>query len=761
MATSRAREGGGLWNNTGTLTVSGGTLIQGNVASGAAADDGGGGVFNNGGSVILTSVTIDSNEADGLAGSGGGLFSLGGTVTLTTSTVRDNTASRAGGGIEVTANSTTTIQSSTLIGNSTAANPGNGGGLHITSTGAVTIVNSTITGNFAANEGGGLWNSTTGTLIVRNSTVTGNSTDVANNGGGIITLGGATTLTNTIVAGNMAGPTDLPNDIRGSLVVSSSSNLIGDAGSSGGLTNGSNGNLVGIGGVGTRPIGTILNPVAADNGGGLLTHLLVSGSVAINAGMDLTGSGVTVDQRGISRPKNAAFDIGAVEVEVATITGRKWLDINGDGVRLPKAISDLGFFAQNGSFFFNLYKGQEKWVRAANKDWYFIRPNGQLTRWNNVPNQLTGTVVTTLPIRFYQDEYLLVETVNETFLNGWTIELLDATGAVVDSSVTSDRDLNNNGTIDPETERGVYQFTVLASGNYSVREVLQSGFVQSAGPSTVDAQAAFALDQSRGISYTGNYFTNFGGRGENWLRQSTGWVYILPDGSVFSWDNVSGGANGLVQGTLLQKLDASYHMNPQLLSDAVNPQITLAAGSAATGPQFGNYQPTTISGRVFEDSDQSGTRGTTELYRNNRQVQLIDRDGNVVREVRSADRESDGTPGINPNTERGVYLFANVVPGRYTVRQVLDSSEIQTAPFKNSLAVLASRVDQQFALRFSGSFFESFGTNKERFLFSDSIGGWVYITQAGDLFRWNPTSGPRTASTVWYSDRSIRCFVLR
>ena len=43
-----ASEGGGLWNDDGTMTVNG-TTIDNNTASGAAADNGGGGIFNDGG----------------------------------------------------------------------------------------------------------------------------------------------------------------------------------------------------------------------------------------------------------------------------------------------------------------------------------------------------------------------------------------------------------------------------------------------------------------------------------------------------------------------------------------------------------------------------------------------------------------------------------------------------------------------------------------------------------------------------------------
>src|SRR5262249_32952966 len=68
----------------------------------------------------------------------------------------------------------------------------------------------------------------------------------------------------------------------------------------------------------------------------------------------------------------------------------------------------------------------------------------------------------------------------EPALNGWTIELVDpATGAVVATQVTRDIDLNIDGVIDPETERGRYAFAGVAPGSYQVREVLQDGWAQT------------------------------------------------------------------------------------------------------------------------------------------------------------------------------------------------------------------------------------------------------------------------------------------
>ncbi|MEZ4934387.1 MAG: hypothetical protein R2788_19955 [Saprospiraceae bacterium] len=89
-------EGGGLWNGTGTMTISG-VVINANTASGADADQGGGGVFNAGGTVgVIDNTMITNNICDGAAGSGGGIFNdAGGSLTVMNSTISGNTAVRA------------------------------------------------------------------------------------------------------------------------------------------------------------------------------------------------------------------------------------------------------------------------------------------------------------------------------------------------------------------------------------------------------------------------------------------------------------------------------------------------------------------------------------------------------------------------------------------------------------------------------------------------------------------------------------------
>ncbi|WP_461506297.1 choice-of-anchor Q domain-containing protein [Rhodopirellula baltica] len=207
---SAALEGGGLWNGSGMMTING-TTISGNTALGDGADDGGGGVFNNGGSIAITNGSIRDNVASGSAGSGGGLLNFGGLVEMTGTTITGNRANRAGGGIESTADSSTTLLNVALnmnnagVSPATAA-PGNGGGFHVTGNGSVEITGGTVNGNVAASEGGGLWNGT-GTMTVDGTVIDGNvasGDDADNGGGGIFNVGGTLVISDATIQNNVA-----------------------------------------------------------------------------------------------------------------------------------------------------------------------------------------------------------------------------------------------------------------------------------------------------------------------------------------------------------------------------------------------------------------------------------------------------------------------------------------------------------------------------------------------------------------------------
>jgi len=290
-------------NSGQTVNISGLTITNGSSG------------IQNAGTLTLTNSTVSSNTTPDR---GGGIQNTG-TLTLTNSTVSGNTATNGGGGI-FSLNGTLTLTDSTVSGNSVISTSNSGGGISAQG-GTMTLTNCTVSGNSATNGGGGI-RTTGGTVTLTGVTVTDNHSDSDNSGagtgGGIIMLSGTLLrLRSTIVADNYRGSgTGTEDDIGGGSVDASSSyNLIGTGGA-GGLTNGTNGNQVGVADPGLLPL--------ANNGGPTQTHALSGASPAIDKG---NAFGSTTDQRGVTRPTDLddahypdaaggdATDIGAFELQ--------------------------------------------------------------------------------------------------------------------------------------------------------------------------------------------------------------------------------------------------------------------------------------------------------------------------------------------------------------------------------------------------------------------------------------------------------------
>jgi predicted outer membrane repeat protein len=323
IANGKAGVGGGVWVQSGSLTVEHSTFT-GNTATG-----GGGGAYLQSGSLTVEHSTFTGNSAT----TEGGAILSGGTLTIANSVITSNSAMGDGGGVHtgVNSNNTTindstisgntagergggialdsgfaTISRSTISGNSAQAGsrPEGGGGVFVANYMTARIFNSTISGNTSAKTGGGLVTEYNANTTLINSTVTANHANTS--GGGIRRVddgtGAKITLDNTIVAGNTASVDGL--DMSGA-IVSGNYNLIG---STVGATFAPQANDI-------TGQNALLGPLA-DNGGGTFTHALLPGSPAIDAG----NTTMDTDQRGIARPQGAADDIGAYEVQAGTIT---------------------------------------------------------------------------------------------------------------------------------------------------------------------------------------------------------------------------------------------------------------------------------------------------------------------------------------------------------------------------------------------------------------------------------------------------------
>ena len=213
---------------------------------------------------------------------GGGIHNRG-TLTIANSTLSGNSADWGMGGGIFNRSGTLTISNSTLSGNSAS----NGGGIS-NANGTLTISNSTLSGN----SGRGIFNY--GTLTISNSTLSGNS------GGGILN-DNTLTIDNSIITNSTGG-----GDCINYSTIGGSNNLLDDFATT---------DCTGISTAAVTNFDTNL----ADNGGSTLTHALLPGSNAIDAGInscpDHNGVPLTTDQRGFVRPQGVACDIGAFEFD--------------------------------------------------------------------------------------------------------------------------------------------------------------------------------------------------------------------------------------------------------------------------------------------------------------------------------------------------------------------------------------------------------------------------------------------------------------
>jgi CSLREA domain-containing protein len=316
--------GGGVYN-VGSLTVSN-SAFTGNSVTNVGA---GAGILNNSsGTLTVTNCTFTSNS--GTAGSSGGGISNSGTASVSGCTFANNTVASNGAGISNSSTGNLTITNCTFTNGSAASD---GGGLDsdgtLTATGctfanntagseggaidnhgsAPKVLNCTFAGNTAQSRGGAI--NASGALQLVNCTLTGNRvTSSSGSGGGVLATAPAQ-LFNTVVAGNFRGPAPgtTANDIGGTVDAGSAFNLIGTGGS-GGLSNGSGGNQVGVSNPGLGGL--------ASNGGPTQTVALLPGSPAIDRGGNANVTAGETDQRGFTRIVNGTVDIGAFEVQLTT-----------------------------------------------------------------------------------------------------------------------------------------------------------------------------------------------------------------------------------------------------------------------------------------------------------------------------------------------------------------------------------------------------------------------------------------------------------
>ena len=267
--------------------------------------------LTNGQIELGNSVSIDSSglgNAIQISGNGQNpIFQIdpGVTVKLNSLTIaRGYSTSGASGGIQNFGN--LAMNRCTMVGNTNSySNSGGQGGAIYNARGVLAATNCTFTANYAGFTGGAIFNNVPNpgaqvlcTLV--HCTLAGNIAGYIGDG---IDNNGTVTIIDTIIANNNV----LDFDNYAGTVVRQGANIVGTFADN-------------AGGTDSGPAAITSNPLVAalgNYGGPTQTMPPLGGSPAINAGVTVTG--LAIDQRGAPRLRGAAVDIGAVEVNPATI----------------------------------------------------------------------------------------------------------------------------------------------------------------------------------------------------------------------------------------------------------------------------------------------------------------------------------------------------------------------------------------------------------------------------------------------------------
>jgi hypothetical protein len=258
-------------------------------------------------------------------------------------------------------------------------------------------------------------------------------------------------------------------------------------------------------------------------------------------------------------------------------------------------------------------------------------------------------------------------------LQGWTIDLLNATGAIVAQTTTD--------------QNGDYSFTDVGPGTYTVQEELQPGWIQTfpAPPGTYTLTAASGGDQSgldfgnfQLMTFSGTVYNDLNGNGAFDVGEPglQGWTVNLLDamGNLVATTTSAGdgsysfGNVGPGQYTI-----SEVHQDGWYQTEPVDPPgtwtVQAISSTNPSGLDFGNFQLVNVTGEVYNDVNGNGNLDPGEPGLQGWTVNLEDTSGNIV-----ATTTSDAT---------GDYAFYNLFPGTFIVADVLQAGWTQTQPVPN------------------------------------------------------------------------------
>ena len=254
------------------------------------------------------------------------------------------------------------------------------------------------------------------------------------------------------------------------------------------------------------------------------------------------------------------------------------------------------------NYYYNYNGLQEKWIRGGSDRYYALLPNGELRQWASDVNNMA--LVGTVPLGCYADPSLLIDAAVGESVAAVSVDA--ARGRLTvnpHNGFTGDFFVELAATANGETTFAYFRVTVsngapqlspindvtVAHGLTQI-DVPLTGVDADGDPLTFTAAAvavpdaqAYTLDRqlelwAEPFRAAANYFYNFNGLQEKWIRGGSDQYYALfSDGRLMRW----GGS--LSQMVLVATVDPSLFADPTRLLEAATSSTTLAASVGAGG----------------------------------------------------------------------------------------------------------------------------------------------------------------------------------
>ena len=334
----------------------------------------------------------------------------------------------------------------------------------------------------------------------------------------------------------------------------------------------------------------------------------------------------------------------------------------------------------------------------------------------------------------------------------------------------------------------------------------QGAFTDNVTPGTsvtIAGSMAYFEDRDLTLSFTGNFYQNFFGLGEKWLRgvnNSFGnpWYFIKPNGQFYAWD----GTKAALGSALLTTLDPVYYVYPDLLYNASNQSFDYVLqqrlGLTFTGNfsqnyggqnekwlkgivnNFGNlwyYIDTT--GSLYSWNGISGTATGTllaqldTLYRAQPQRLYNAQPGevtasitsNVLTITRPADWAGHEVVELTHTAPASDQVFTlnfvnhapvvNAIPNQTAsgsgaplmVTLGFSDADNDTLNVSALAGNLGFVLKQTLGLRVQGSLYTNYGGQHEIWLQS-TLNNWYFLKPDGTLYKWDGTAGAATGALV-------------